>query len=132
MGRCIQLIKEEGKPFTPETILQATQDRIVPVLMTALVAALALVPLMLAGGEPGKEILNPLANVIFGGLVSSTIISLFLTPALFYKFGERIFQEESSLTTVYLKLAKKKLEVLLTKMQIKASQLLISLKKTKD
>ena len=78
----------EGQPFTPETILKATLDRVVPVLMTASSAALALVPLLLAADAPGKEMLHPLAVVIFGGLVLSTIISLFLTPALFYRFGK--------------------------------------------
>ncbi len=89
VGRCLQLVREEKQPFTPETILRATLDRVVPVLMTALVTALALIPLILAGDEPGKELLNPLAVVIFGGLMSSTIISLFLTPALFYRFGKK-------------------------------------------
>lgn len=98
VGRCVQMIREEGKPFNPETILSATLDRVVPVLMTALVAALALIPLMLAGEEPGKELLNPLATVIFGGLVSSTVISLFLIPALFYKFAGRIFTDSPSLS----------------------------------
>jgi len=119
VGRCIQLIKEEGKPFTPQTILQATLDRVVPVLMTALVAALALIPLMLAGDEPGKELLNPLANVIFGGLLSSTIISLFLTPALFYRFGRRIFEDESSLTVLYLKKVKRRFDLMMLKFQTK-------------
>ena len=98
ISRCVQMISEEGMPFTPDTILRATLDRVVPVLMTALVAALALIPLMLAGEEPGKELLNPLATVIFGGLISSTIISLFLIPALFYRFGRRIFTDKPSLT----------------------------------
>lgn len=89
VGRCLQLVREENQPFTPETILRATLDRVVPVLMTALVTALALIPLILAGDEPGKELLNPLAVVIFGGLMSSTIISLFLTPALFFRFGKK-------------------------------------------
>lgn len=89
LGRCLQLVRKEQEPFSPETILKATLDRVVPVLMTSLVTALALIPLMLAGGEPGKELLNPLAVVIFGGLVSSTAISLFLTPAVFYRFGKK-------------------------------------------
>ncbi len=89
LGRCLQLVRKEQQPFTPETILHATLDRVVPVLMTSLVTALALIPLMLAGGEPGKELLHPLAVVIFGGLVSSTAISLFLTPAVFYRFGKK-------------------------------------------
>lgn len=84
----LQLIAE-GMPFTPETILKATLDRVVPVLMTASSAALALIPLLLAADAPGKEMLHPLAVVIFGGLATSTVISLFLTPALFYRFGQK-------------------------------------------
>ena len=57
--------------------------------MTSLVVALALIPLILSGDDPGKEMLHPLAVVIFGGLVSSTAISLFLTPALLYRFGKK-------------------------------------------
>jgi HME family heavy-metal exporter len=98
IGRCLQLIREEHEPFEPRTIVRATLDRTVPVLMTALVTALALIPLMLAGGEPGKELLHPLAIVIFGGLVSSTLISLFLTPALFYRFGKKAALEASGAT----------------------------------
>jgi len=89
MGRSLTLVNKEGLPFSPETIVKATLDRVTPVLMTSLVAALALIPLIISGGEPGKEMLNPLAVVIFGGLISSTIISLFLTPALFYRFGKK-------------------------------------------
>ena len=89
IGRCLTLVQKERMPFVPETIVKATLDRVVPVLMTSLVAALALVPLIISGGDPGKEMLNPLAVVVFGGLISSTIISLFLTPALFYRFGKK-------------------------------------------
>ncbi len=89
IGRSLTLVRKEGLPFTPETIVHATLDRVVPVLMTALTTGLALIPLMLAGGDPGKEMLHPLAVVIFGGLISSTVISLFLTPALFYRFGKK-------------------------------------------
>lgn len=89
IGRCIQLARNEAHEFTPEVVVRATLDRVVPVLMTSLVTALALIPLLLAGGEPGKELLHPLAVVIFGGLISSTVISLFLTPALFYRFGKK-------------------------------------------
>ena len=89
IGRSLSLVQKEGMPFVPETIVRATLDRVVPVLVTSLVAALALIPLLVGGGEPGKEILHPLAVVIFGGLISSTIISLFLTPALFYRFGKK-------------------------------------------
>ncbi|MEK7604264.1 MAG: efflux RND transporter permease subunit [Patescibacteria group bacterium] len=89
IGRCLTLVQKEGLPFEPATIVKATLDRVVPVLMTSLVTALALVPLLLGGSEPGKEMLHPLAVVIFSGLISSTIISLFLTPALFYRFGKQ-------------------------------------------
>lgn len=89
ISRALQLIKAEGQEFSVATVVQATLDRVVPVLMTSLTASLALIPLMLAGGEPGKELLNPLAVVIFGGLASSTVISLFLTPAIFYRFGKK-------------------------------------------
>jgi CzcA family heavy metal efflux pump len=89
IGRCLTLVQKERMAFAPETIVKATLDRVVPVLITSLVAALALVPLIISGGDPGKEMLNPLAVVVFGGLVSSTIISLFLTPALFYRFGKK-------------------------------------------
>ncbi len=89
IGRCLTLVQNERMPFVPETIVKATLDRVVPVLMTSLVAALALIPLILSGGDPGKEMLNPLAVVVFSGLISSTIISLFLTPALFYRFGKK-------------------------------------------
>ena len=89
IGRCIQFARNQAHEFTPDVVVRATLDRVVPVLMTSLVTALALIPLLLAGGEPGKELLNPRAVVIFGGLISSTIISLFLTPALFFKFGKK-------------------------------------------
>jgi len=89
IGRSLTLVQKEGQPFTPETIVRATLDRVTPVLMTSLVTALALIPLLWSGSDPGKEMLHPLAVVIFGGLISSTIISLFLTPALFYRFGKK-------------------------------------------
>lgn len=89
IGRTLTLVRNENQAFTPETIIRATLDRVTPVLMTSLVTSLALVPLLLYGDEPGKEMLHPLAVVIFGGLLSSTIISLFLTPALLYRFGKK-------------------------------------------
>ncbi|MDP2741237.1 MAG: efflux RND transporter permease subunit [bacterium] len=89
ISRCLSLVRKEGLAFVPETIVKATLDRVVPVLMTSLVVALALIPLIISGGDPGKEMLYPLAVVIFGGLISSTVISLFLTPALFYRFGKK-------------------------------------------
>ena len=61
----------------------------VPVLMTALTAGLALIPLVLAKGQPGKEILYPVATVILGGLFSSTLLNMIVTPAVFYRFGRK-------------------------------------------
>ncbi|MCX6738498.1 MAG: efflux RND transporter permease subunit [Candidatus Parcubacteria bacterium] len=96
IGRCLSLIRSEGKTFSPETVVQATLDRTVPVLMTSLVTSLALLPLLFSGDAPGKEMLHPLAVVIFGGLISSTAISLFLTPALFYRFGKKAALQDKS------------------------------------
>jgi Cu/Ag efflux pump CusA len=70
-------------------IERGTLERLVPVLMTALCAGIALIPLLLAANEPGKEILHPVAVVIVGGLVSSTLLDLMITPAVFYLFGRK-------------------------------------------
>ncbi len=79
----LHLVESEGENFGPAMIVRGSLERLTPVLMTALVAALALVPLVVAGGEPGKEILHPVAVVIFGGLISSTILDTILTPVVF-------------------------------------------------
>jgi hypothetical protein len=70
-------------------ISRGTQERLVPVLMTALSAGIALIPLVLAPGDPGKEILHPVAVAIVGGLVSSTLLDLVVTPAVFLLTGRR-------------------------------------------
>jgi HME family heavy-metal exporter len=69
-------------------IVRGSLERLTPVLMTALVAAFALTPLLLAADAPGKEILHPVAVVIFGGLVSSTVLDTLLTPLLYWLLGE--------------------------------------------
>jgi Cu/Ag efflux pump CusA len=81
-------MKHEGEGFTRAMIVRGTLERLVPVLMTALSAGIALIPLLLAANEPGKEILHPVAVVIVGGLVSSTFLDLMVTPAVFYLFGK--------------------------------------------
>ena len=85
----INLALHEGETFGIPMIVRGSLERLVPVLMTALVAAFALLPLLLAGGDPGKEILHPVALVIFGGLVSSTLLDTLLTPVLFWRWGEK-------------------------------------------
>jgi HME family heavy-metal exporter len=85
----INLCKYEGEHFSQEMIVRGSLERLTPVLMTALVAAFALTPLLLSGDLPGKEILHPVAVVIFGGLISSMILDTFLTPLLFWLVGER-------------------------------------------
>ncbi|KVW94202.1 efflux RND transporter permease subunit [Thiobacillus denitrificans] len=85
----INLVAHEGEVFGKKMIIRGSLERLTPVLMTALVAAFALIPLMLSGGDPGKEILHPVAVVIFGGLVSSTLLDTLLTPVMFYLWGEK-------------------------------------------
>lgn len=84
----IHLVKEEGEAFTKQMIIRGSLERLVPVLMTALTAGLALVPLVLASGETGKEILYPVAVVILGGLISSTLLDILVTPVVFFAFGK--------------------------------------------
>ena len=83
----MHLVKLEGESFTKEMIVRAGLERLAPMLMTALTAGIALIPLVLAAGEPGKEILYPVATVILGGLISSTLLDFFVHPALFWCFG---------------------------------------------
>ncbi|MBE7498532.1 MAG: efflux RND transporter permease subunit [Verrucomicrobiaceae bacterium] len=85
----LHLMAHEGETFGRPMIVRGTLERLVPVLMTALAAGIALIPLLLAAHEPGKEILHPVAVVIVGGLVSSTLLDLMVTPAVFYLFGRK-------------------------------------------
>ncbi|GAC1363910.1 MAG: efflux RND transporter permease subunit [Actinomycetota bacterium] len=81
------LERNEGVAFGPELILQGAKERLRPIMMTALATALALVPLVIAGTIPGHEIEHPMAVVILGGLVTSTLLNLFVLPSLYLKFG---------------------------------------------
>jgi HME family heavy-metal exporter len=85
----INLCSFEGETFGRAMIVRGSLERLTPVLMTALVAAFALTPLLVAADAPGKEILHPVAVVIFGGLVSSTLLDTMLTPVMFWMFGEK-------------------------------------------
>ncbi len=85
----LHLMKYEGEKFTKDMVIRGSLERLIPVLMTALTAILGLLPLVLAHGEPGKEILHPVAVVIVGGLISSTILDIFVTPTVFYNYGRK-------------------------------------------
>jgi Cu/Ag efflux pump CusA len=89
----IYLVEHEGEKFGREMIVRGSLERLVPVLMTALVAALALIPLTLDPQASGKEILYPVATVILGGLISSTLLDTLVTPVVFYLFGEKAIQQ---------------------------------------
>ncbi len=93
----LHLMREEGEDFTEEMIIRGSLERLVPVMMTALTAGLSLLPLAIAADAPGKEILHPLAVVVLGGIITSTLLDQIVTPAVFYKFGrpsaERIIAE---------------------------------------
>jgi HME family heavy-metal exporter len=88
----INLCAFEGEVFGRQMIVRGSLERLTPVLMTALVAAFALTPLLLSADAPGKEILHPVAVVIFGGLISSTLLDTLLTPVMFWLFGEKPLQ----------------------------------------
>ena len=95
LDRYMHLVEREGVPFSREMIVKGSLDRLVPVLMTALTAGLALVPLALAAGAPGKEILHPVAVVILGGLLSSTLLDLVVTPTVFFRFGKTALEKHA-------------------------------------
>jgi len=82
---------EEGQAFDLQLILRGAEERVAPILMTASVTALALVPIAAGGVKPGQEIEHPMAAVILGGLVTSTLLNLFLLPALYWQFGRKGF-----------------------------------------
>jgi Cu/Ag efflux pump CusA len=77
----------EGEPFGPQLVLRGARERLSPILMTTLATGLALVPLAVTGDIPGQEIEHPMAIVILGGLVTSTLLNLFVVPALYLRIG---------------------------------------------
>ncbi len=85
----INLCAFEGEVFSSKMLVRGSLERLTPVLMTALVAALALAPLLFEADMPGTEILHPVAVVIFSGLITSTLLDSFLTPAMVYLFGQK-------------------------------------------
>jgi CzcA family heavy metal efflux pump len=89
LSHYLHLMKHEGEEFTREMVERGTLERMVPVLMTALAAGIALIPLVLAGDQPGKEILHPVAVVIVGGLISSTLLEFLVRPLIFFHLGRK-------------------------------------------
>jgi Cu/Ag efflux pump CusA len=82
------LIEREGHDWSIDTVLLATRERVTPILMTALVTGLGVLPLALSTGQAGREIQGPMAIVILGGLVTSTIASLILLPSLAWRYAQ--------------------------------------------
>ena len=89
ISHIINLAIDEQMPHGPELVIRGSLERLTPVLMTALSAGVALLPLMIDAGAPGKEILHPVAVTIFGGLISATALDAILTPLLVLRFGAR-------------------------------------------
>ncbi len=96
----INLMRFEGENFDQKMIVRGSLERLAPVLMTALVTAFALAPLLFEAEQPGTEVLHPVAVVIFSGLISSTLLDTFLTPAMFWLFGredaERLMENKDA------------------------------------
>lgn len=94
------LMKEEGQVFSEATVLRGSLERLAPVLMTALTAGIGLLPLVVGGKKPGLEILYPVATVIVGGLITSTLCEFLLHPGLFWRFSgkdaDRLVHSEGS------------------------------------
>ncbi len=89
INHCQHLEEHEGEPFGPALVLRGARERLSPILMTSLATALAVVPLVVLGDRPGHEIEYPLAVVILGGLVTSTLLNLFVVPSLYLRFGRK-------------------------------------------
>ncbi len=87
LSHYLNLIKFEGEQFNTQLIVRGAQERLAPVIMTSMVTAFALIPLLMAADAPGKEILHPVALVIFSGLLTSTLLDTLLTPLLYREFG---------------------------------------------
>jgi len=88
-NRYHQLEANDGKAFEPELILNGSRERLAPILMTVLATGLGLAPALFMGDIPGLEIVRPMAIVILGSLTTSTVLNLFVLPALYWRFGAR-------------------------------------------
>ncbi len=92
----IHLMKHEGETFGEAMIIRGSLERLSPVMMSAATSFIGLLPLLFGAGQTGKEILYPLALVVFGGMLTSTVLDQLVTPALFYKFGRRVYDPGQS------------------------------------
>jgi Cu/Ag efflux pump CusA len=88
INHCQHLQRIEEEPFGPMLVLRGARERLAPILMTSLATGLAVVPLVVLGDRPGHEIEYPLAVVILGGLVTSTLLNLFVVPSLYLRFSK--------------------------------------------
>jgi Cu/Ag efflux pump CusA len=91
------LERKEGVRFGPDLVIQGAKERLAPIMMTALATGLALVPLVVAGSIPGHEIEHPMAIVILGGLVTATLVNLFVLPSLYLAFGKNKREKQAAL-----------------------------------
>jgi Cu/Ag efflux pump CusA len=88
INHCQHLERQENVPFGSALVMRGAEERLSPIMMTALATALAIVPLIIGGSIPGHEIEHPMAIVIMGGLITSTLVNLFIVPALYLRFGK--------------------------------------------
>jgi hypothetical protein len=91
----IHLMKYEGERFDEKMIIRGSLERLAPVMMTAMSTFIGLLPLLFGAGQTGKEILYPLTVVVFGGMLTSTLLDQIVTPALFYKFGKKVYERKT-------------------------------------
>jgi Cu/Ag efflux pump CusA len=89
ISHCQHLERVEGVPFGPELVMRGAIERLVPIMMTVLTTGLALIPLLVSGSIPGQEIEHPMALVVLGGLVTATLLNLFVVPSLYLRIAKR-------------------------------------------
>ena len=97
----IHLMQHEGEQFNEQMIIRGSLERLAPVMMTAATSFIGLLPLLFGAGQTGKEILYPLALVVFGGMLTSTLLDQIVTPALFFKFGKKVYERRSAITPTH-------------------------------